>query len=92
MLFQGQELGAAAPFLYFADHKASIAKEVRKGRRQFLAPARRRCFSDLAVDLEIVLHVSALFHHSLPAGVRATRVSHVGEPIPSFRIENRYVV
>jgi maltooligosyltrehalose trehalohydrolase len=36
MLFQGQEFGASAPFLYFADHKPELAKAVRKGRREFL--------------------------------------------------------
>ncbi|HEY0372584.1 MAG TPA: malto-oligosyltrehalose trehalohydrolase [Thermoanaerobaculia bacterium] len=36
MLFQGQEFGARTPFLYFADHIPELAKEVRKGRREFL--------------------------------------------------------
>ena len=36
MLFQGQEFGARSPFLFFADHKPELAKEVRKGRREFL--------------------------------------------------------
>jgi maltooligosyltrehalose trehalohydrolase len=36
MLFQGQELGATSPFLYFADHNEELAKNVRKGRREFL--------------------------------------------------------
>ena len=36
MLFQGQEFGASAPFLYFADHKPDLAKLVREGRREFL--------------------------------------------------------
>lgn len=37
MLFQGQEYGSSAPFLYFADHNADLAKLVRKGRMEFLA-------------------------------------------------------
>ena len=37
MLFQGQEFGARSPFVFFADHVPAIAKEVRKGRREFLA-------------------------------------------------------
>jgi maltooligosyltrehalose trehalohydrolase len=37
MLFQGQEFGASAPFLYFADHKPELARAVTAGRREFLA-------------------------------------------------------
>jgi maltooligosyltrehalose trehalohydrolase len=37
MLFQGQEFGSSAPFLYFADHKPELAEAVAKGRREFLA-------------------------------------------------------
>ena len=36
MLFQGEELGASSPFLYFADHRADLAAAVREGRRTFL--------------------------------------------------------
>jgi maltooligosyltrehalose trehalohydrolase len=36
MLFQGQEIGAKTPFLYFADHVPELAKKVRDGRRKFL--------------------------------------------------------
>jgi len=37
MLFQGQELGARTPFLYFADHKPELAALVSKGRAEFMA-------------------------------------------------------
>ena len=37
MLFQGQEFGASAPFLYFADHNPELAQLVRKGRGEFLS-------------------------------------------------------
>ena len=37
LLFQGQEFGSSAPFLYFADHNPDLAKLVRKGRGEFLA-------------------------------------------------------
>jgi maltooligosyltrehalose trehalohydrolase len=37
MLFQGQEFGASAPFLYFADFDGDLAAAVSKGRREFLA-------------------------------------------------------
>jgi maltooligosyltrehalose trehalohydrolase len=37
MLFQGQEFGSSAPFLYFADHAPELAKLVRTGRREFLS-------------------------------------------------------
>ncbi len=36
MLFQGQEFSASAPFFYFADHQAELAKNVTAGRRHFL--------------------------------------------------------
>jgi maltooligosyltrehalose trehalohydrolase len=36
MLFQGEEFGATAPFLFFADHKAELAKAVRAGRAEFV--------------------------------------------------------
>jgi maltooligosyltrehalose trehalohydrolase len=36
MLFQGQEFGASAPFLYFADHKPELAKAVQRGRAEFI--------------------------------------------------------
>ena len=37
MLFQGQEFGAAAPFLYFADLSGALAKTVRQGRTAFIS-------------------------------------------------------
>lgn len=37
MLFQGQEFMASAPFLFFADHEATLAALVRQGRRDFMA-------------------------------------------------------
>ena len=36
MLFQGQEFGASAPFLYFADHNPELAKAVQTGRIEFI--------------------------------------------------------
>jgi maltooligosyltrehalose trehalohydrolase len=36
MLFQGQEFGASAPFMYFADHNPELAKAVQKGRAEFI--------------------------------------------------------
>ena len=36
MLFQGQEFGSTAPFLYFADHEPELAKAVNAGRAEFL--------------------------------------------------------
>jgi maltooligosyltrehalose trehalohydrolase len=37
LLFQGQEFGSTAPFLFFADHAGQLGKDVRKGRAKFLA-------------------------------------------------------
>src|SRR5207244_7086275 len=55
MLFQGQEFAASSPFLFFADHKADLAKLVRRGRATFLSqfrslalPETQACLSDPA--------------------------------------------
>ncbi len=36
LFFMGQEFGASAPFVFFADHNAELASKVRAGRRDFL--------------------------------------------------------
>jgi len=36
MLFQGQEFGSSAPFLYFCDHRRDLRDSIRRGRRDFL--------------------------------------------------------
>ncbi len=36
MLFQGQEFGAATPFLYFSDASGDLRKAIQKGRFKFL--------------------------------------------------------
>jgi maltooligosyltrehalose trehalohydrolase len=36
LLFMGQEFMASTPFLFFADHNAELAKQVRRGRQEFL--------------------------------------------------------
>jgi maltooligosyltrehalose trehalohydrolase len=40
MLFQGQEFGASAPFLYFADHPPELRPLVKAGRGKFLGQFR----------------------------------------------------
>ena len=37
MLFQGQEFGSTAAWLFFADHGGELGEKVEKGRREFLA-------------------------------------------------------
>jgi maltooligosyltrehalose trehalohydrolase len=37
LLFQGQEYGAATPWVYFADHGGELGRQVRQGRGDFLA-------------------------------------------------------
>jgi maltooligosyltrehalose trehalohydrolase len=37
MLFQGQEFAASTPFFYFADPGTELSRDVREGRRSFLA-------------------------------------------------------
>jgi maltooligosyltrehalose trehalohydrolase len=36
MFFQGQEFGATAPFLFFADHGGALGDAVRRGRAEFM--------------------------------------------------------
>jgi maltooligosyltrehalose trehalohydrolase len=36
LLFQGQEIGSTAPFVYFAQHRGELARQVREGRLKFL--------------------------------------------------------
>jgi len=36
LLFQGQEFAASSRFLYFADHDPELARQVARGRREFL--------------------------------------------------------
>jgi maltooligosyltrehalose trehalohydrolase len=51
MLFQGQEFGATAPFLFFADHNPDLAKLVAKGRRKFLAQFPSLALPEIAATL-----------------------------------------
>lgn len=37
LFFQGQEFNASAPFLFFSDHRANLARSVAQGRKDFLA-------------------------------------------------------
>ena len=37
MLFQGQEFGSQAPFVFFADHTGTLASATRRGRLEFLS-------------------------------------------------------
>lgn len=56
LLFQGQEFGASAPFVFFADHHEKLGKLVHAGRKEFLQQ-----FPSLATDqaLACVPHPSA---------------------------------
>jgi maltooligosyltrehalose trehalohydrolase len=40
MLFQGQEFAASSPFLFFADHRPELNKQILQGRAEFLAQFR----------------------------------------------------
>jgi maltooligosyltrehalose trehalohydrolase len=46
MLFQGQESGAAEPWVYFADHQPELARAVHRGRQELLGQ-----FPSLAGDV-----------------------------------------
>ena len=45
MLFQGEEFGSSAPFMYFADHQGEFGRQVAEGRKEFL-----RQFPTLATE------------------------------------------
>ncbi len=47
MLFQGQEFSASSPFVFFADHKAELARSVRRGRFEFLRQFRSVAAGDM---------------------------------------------
>jgi maltooligosyltrehalose trehalohydrolase len=47
LLFQGEEFGSSAPFLYFADHQPELRRLVRKGRAEFLSQ-----FASVATDAQ----------------------------------------
>jgi maltooligosyltrehalose trehalohydrolase len=48
LLFQGQEFCSSSPFLYFADHKPELARQVFNGRREFLAQWRSLALPEVA--------------------------------------------
>jgi maltooligosyltrehalose trehalohydrolase len=50
MLFQGEEFASSAPFLFFADHKAELADQVRQGRKEFLHQWRSLATGELEFD------------------------------------------
>jgi maltooligosyltrehalose trehalohydrolase len=52
MLFMGQEFAASAPFLYFADHTAALAQQVRRGRRAFLGQFPSLALPDLQAEMD----------------------------------------
>ncbi|HEX3579627.1 MAG TPA: malto-oligosyltrehalose trehalohydrolase [Thermoanaerobaculia bacterium] len=56
MLFQGQEFGASAPFLFFADHEPELAAAVAKGRRESLEqfPSVKALDGDLAAPGDLM--------------------------------------
>ena len=51
LLFQGQEFAASKPFYFFADHHEELAKQVRRGRREFLHQF--RCTADPGIQQAI---------------------------------------
>jgi len=65
MLFQGQEFGSTAPFLYFADHDPELARLVREGRREFMKQFPSIDVSKLAApELEATFAMCKLDHNA----------------------------
>lgn len=67
MLFQGQEFAASAPFLFFADHRPDLARQVRRGRGEFLGQFPRLSAPEVA---------SRLADPSDPATFERCRLDH----------------
>ncbi|HYD51929.1 MAG TPA: malto-oligosyltrehalose trehalohydrolase [Gemmatimonadaceae bacterium] len=53
MLFQGQEWKASSPFLFFADHRPELARQVTKGRREFMAQFANLALPEVAERLAL---------------------------------------
>jgi maltooligosyltrehalose trehalohydrolase len=71
MLFQGQEFGASAPFLFFADHVPDLARAVRRGRVKFLAQFPGLATSELQAGLADPGDVATFERSKLDLGERA---------------------
>jgi maltooligosyltrehalose trehalohydrolase len=79
MLFQGEEYGSKAPFLFFADHEGELGDAVHRGRAEYMAqlsepagrvpnPARRETFTRSKLDpaeRARGVHVTALYRDLL---------------------------
>jgi maltooligosyltrehalose trehalohydrolase len=52
LLFQGQEFASSKPFLFFADHQGDLARDVRKGRAEFLSQFTRYAQPDVQAILD----------------------------------------
>jgi maltooligosyltrehalose trehalohydrolase len=50
LLFQGQESGSTAPFMYFAHHEGDLAASVRRGRLEFLSQFTKFATTDMAAE------------------------------------------
>jgi len=75
MLFQGQEFGSSAPFLFFADHEPELAAAVAKGRRESLEqfPSLKALHGDFAAPDDIATFERCKLDH----GERATHAEVV---------------
>ena len=78
MLFQGQEIAASAPFLYFCDHDPELASMVKAGRTEFL-----RQFPSIRSLIDADLGCRRLPGRSRqPGHVRALQARLVGARAP----------
>lgn len=51
MLFQGQEFASSSPFLFFADHRAELNRQIIQGRASFLQQFRSLATPELQASL-----------------------------------------
>jgi maltooligosyltrehalose trehalohydrolase len=76
MLFQGQEFGASAPFLYFADHNPELAAAVQKGRAEFVSQFTSLASPEIQSILPVPHDVSTFERCKLNWDERDRRMNH----------------
>jgi maltooligosyltrehalose trehalohydrolase len=76
MLFQGQEFGSTAPFLYFADHSPELAAAVQKGRAEFVSQFTSLASPEIQSLLPVPHDVATFERCKLNWDERHRRMSH----------------
>jgi maltooligosyltrehalose trehalohydrolase len=75
MLFQGQEFGSTAPFVFFADLRPELASAIARGRHGFLAQFRSLATPAMREALPPPIGIDAFLRCKLDFGERERHVS-----------------